>query len=205
MVSVLNRVLHVDPRAPDPRAARQAADCLARGGLVILPTDTVYGVAADPRVPGAEEALYRAKQRPADKAVARLAWSTDQVTGCGAQLNAAARRLAARYWPGPLTLVLPAPGGECGFRVPDHAVCLAVLQAAGTPLAVSSANRSGAAPAVTAEDAVRQLGEAAALTLDAGRVPGGEPSTVLRVAGEHVEILREGAISGPELLNWARG
>lgn len=184
---------------------RKAVACLARGELVILPTDTVYGLAADPRVAGAEDALCRAKQRPREKAIARLAVDAEQVAGSGADIGKVGRRLANRYWPGPLTLVLRVPGGSGGFRVPDHPLCLAVLRAAGAPLAVTSANLSGAPAAVTAAEAVRQLGDAAALTLDAGPARAGVASSVVRVTGEHVEILREGAISGPDILRTAKG
>ena len=201
----MNRVLIVDPGRPEEAAVRAAVACLARGALLILPTDTVYGLAANPRVPGAEARLFLAKRRPEEKAVARLAADPEQVLACGAVLGAAGARLAARYWPGPLTLVLPVAGGTCGFRVPDHPVCLAVLRAAGTPLAVTSANRSGKPAAVTAADAMQQLRTSAGLALDAGPAPGGVPSSVVRVRGEHIEILREGAISGPDLLSTAEG
>ena len=201
----MKRVLNVDPGRPDTLAVRKAAACLTCGELVILPTDTVYGLAADPRAPGALEALYRAKRRPREKEIARLALSADQVAGCGADIGAAGRRLADRYWPGPLTLVLRVPGGKCGYRVPDHPVCLEVLRAAGAPLAVTSANLSGASPAVTASEAMEQLGAAASLALDAGPAPGGVPRSVVSVSGERIEILREGAISGRELLSAARG
>lgn len=205
MDSGLSRVLKVNPERPEDSAVREAAECLARGGLLILPTDTVYGLAADPRVPGAEDRLYEAKRRPAEKAIPRLASDARQVSGSGAVLGGKGRRLAERYWPGPLTLVLAVPGGTCGFRVPDHATCLAVLRAVGAPLAVTSANLSGAPEARTAEDAVRSLCEQVELALDAGPAPGGVASSVVRVIGEHVEILREGAISGPELLKTAEG
>ena len=116
----------------------------------MLPTDTVYGVAADPRVPAAVERLYAVKGRDARKPVPLLVTGVDEAERRGAIMGRRARRLAERYWPGPLTLVLPTGTGTEGFRVPDHAVTLAVLRAAGGGLRVTSANRSGAPAACDA-------------------------------------------------------
>jgi tRNA threonylcarbamoyl adenosine modification protein (Sua5/YciO/YrdC/YwlC family) len=193
-------MLRVDPRQPDPDVVGAAVAALARGDLVILPTETVYGVAADPRAPGAVEKIFPAKGRSPDKAVTLLAADEDQVRRQGAEFPPAARALAARYWPGPLTLVLKAGREFVGFRVPAHAVALDVLRKAGSVLAVTSANRSGEPPARVAADAARALGSAVALSLDAGPSAGGVPSTVVRVDDARVDILREGAISSREIL-----
>lgn len=162
---------------------------------MIVPTETVYGLAADLRSDGAVERLYRAKGRSDGKPIARLAASVEQVRAQGAVLSAAAERLAAAFWPGPLTLVLGTPCGDAGFRVPDYRVTLDLLARMGTVLAATSANRSGEPDALTAEDAVRAVGGDAALVLDAGRSPGGVPSTVVRVDEDRVTILRPGAIA----------
>lgn len=199
------RVLAVDAGRPDPGAIAQAVAALRRGDLVVVPTETVYGVAADPRVPGALAKLRGAKGRPADKPIARLVPDLASARAEGAALGVAAERLARRFWPGPLTLVARSPGGAVGYRVPDHAVTLLVLRAAGAALAVTSANLSGEAPAVTASQAVASLGEHVALVLDAGPSPGGVPSTVVRADGERVEILREGAIGRERILAVAGG
>ena len=113
--------------------------------------------------------------------------------------------LARRFWPGPLTLVLSTPHGFRGFRVPKYAVTLALLRSVGRVLAVTSANRSGEPPTVTAQEAAEAVGGRVSVVLDAGRSPGGVPSTVVRVDGEKVEILREGAITRNEIMRVVRG
>ncbi|OQW98094.1 MAG: threonylcarbamoyl-AMP synthase [Verrucomicrobia bacterium A1] len=188
------RILRVDPHNPDEGAVRAAVAALAAGRLVILPTETVYGLCADPRNEAAMAALCTAKGRPEEKKCARLVAGLDPLLRAGAILCPTARALAARFWPGPLTLVLDTPGGPEGFRWPDHAVALAVLRAFGGPLVATSANRSGEAPALTAPDAVAALGDAVEVVLDSGPVPGGVPSAVVRIHDGQVEVLRAGAI-----------
>jgi len=187
------RILSLRP-GQEAAAIRTAAALLRGGRLVVVPTDTVYGVAADPRAPGAEQRLAAAKARDPAKPVALLAPDLDSVRAGGARLTAADERLAAAFWPGPLTLVLPTPGGPEGFRVPDHRIMLALLREVGGLLRVSSANLSGEPPALTAAEAARALGAAVAVVLDAGPAPGGAPSTVVKTEEGAVRILRAGAI-----------
>jgi L-threonylcarbamoyladenylate synthase len=191
-------------RASDHRSLAVAAAALAAGGIVGLPTETVYGVGVIPR-PEALQALLAAKQRPVDKGIALLIDDLDQVDDL-VVVGAAARRLAERFWPGPLTLVLPlrrpelAPEALTGgrdtlaLRIPDHAVPRALARELG-PLAVSSANRSGEPDARTAEALVVSLGLSLAVVIDDGPVRGGVPSSVVAVdARGRVAVLREGAI-----------
>lgn len=192
-------LLPVDPRNPDRQSVGRAVAALREGALIILPTDTVYGVAADPRVPAAVERLFAAKGRDRDKPIPFLADDIHRVEKTGAELGRAGRRLAKRYWPGPLTLVLRTRDVFEGFRVPDHAVSRAVLRAAGSALRVTSANRSGEPPARTAREAVMALGRSVALALDAGSAPLGKASTVVKIEGEKVHVLREGALSSAEI------
>ncbi len=199
------RILGLDPFRPDPGPIGEAAAALTRGVLVIVPTETVYGLAADPRFPGAETAIYAAKRRLDNKPVTLFAAGLEQVKARGAVLGRAGEKLARTFWPGPLTLVVETPDGPTGFRVPDHAVPLALLRKVGSVLAVTSANRSGEPPALTAEAAVAALGSSVAVVLNAGPSPGGVPSTVVRVDGEKVQILRDGAISGEEIRRAAEG
>lgn len=190
------RMLPVAAQAPDPAVVEEAVRVLRAGGLVVLPTETVYGVAADPRQPAALQRLFQAKGRDDGKPVARLAASAAQVAAQGIELSGLAGRLAARFWPGPLTMVLEGPEGPVGYRVPDHAVPLAVLRAFGAPIAATSANRSGQPDAVNAAEAAEALGTAVDLILDAGPAPGAVPSTVVRIArGKRFEILRAGALA----------
>lgn len=172
---------------------------LRRGELVILPTDTVYGMAADPGVPGAEERLCRAKHRAANKPMALLAANVHQVQAFQAELGIIGHALAKRYWPGALTMVLKTGTTWEGFRVPDHPVTLAILKATGGVLRVTSANLSGEAPALTAPAAVAALGPVIELAVDAGRAPGGMPSTVVKIEHGRCDVLREGAIPASEI------
>ena len=178
---------------------RRAAEALRNGSMVIMPTDTVYGVAVDPRVAGAEEKIFIAKSRDRGKPIPLLASGLDQVKRYGAELGVLERKLAKKFWPGPLTLVLRVGAREEGFRVPDHDVALELLRAVGGILRVTSANLSGEPPALTAEEAIRSLGDHVDVVLDAGKALGETPSTVVRIVDGRVVILREGAISAGEL------
>ena len=190
---------------PDACVVDEVVSTLRRGALVILPTDTVYGVAADPGtpcapgMPGAEERLLRVKRRPDNKPIALLAADTHQVEVTLAELGVIGHALADRYWPGALTMVLKTGATWEGFRVPNHPVTLAILKAMGGVLRVTSANMSGEAPALTAAAAVAALGSAIALVVDAGPAPGGVPSTVVKIGCGRCDILREGAIPGAEI------
>jgi len=175
----------------------RAVAALRAGNLVVLPTETVYGLAADPRFLGR---LFAAKARDSGKPIAYLAPEISWFEELGADFTSAhARALAAAFWPGPLTLAVPGRGGWMGCRIPNHPAMLAVLRSFGGVLAVTSANRSGGAAARTAAEALAELGSEVAVALDAGPSPGGVPSTVVRVDGMKLEIIREGAISAARL------
>jgi tRNA threonylcarbamoyl adenosine modification protein (Sua5/YciO/YrdC/YwlC family) len=193
-------IIPVSATRPEPAAIRQAVKMLHAGHLVIVPTETVYGLAADPAVKGAEDRIYDAKTRDRGKPIPMMAASVDAVVKFGARLSPAARRLAKRYWPGPLTLVLPCGDQTEGFRVPDHAVTQAVLKAAGGVLRVTSANLSGEPAAVDAATAVAALGNRVALVLDAGPSTLGQESTVVEATGKKLRLLREGAIPAEQIL-----
>ena len=195
----MEKIRRVDLRHPAPQFLTEAVAALRRGGLVLVPTETVYGLAADDHNPAALERLYAAKGRPQDKPIALLAADVSELERHGAKLTPTARRLAEKFWPGPLTLVLDSPAGWIGFRIPDHPVMLALLRAWGGVLAVTSANRSGEPPATTATAALAALEPFIALALDAGPANGGVPSTVVKVDGARVEILRVGAIPEEKL------
>ena len=192
-------LIRVDPVRPAPEAIAAAADVLRRGGVAILPTDTVYGIAADPLAAGAEQRIYAAKGRDAGKPIPLLVSDISDVARWGAVIGRRGRALARRYWPGPLTLVLRTGEGFEGFRVPNHPVTLAVLKAAGGILRVTSANRSGAPAARDAAAARAALGAHVDLVLDAGPAPLGLESTVVREEGEDVRVLREGAIPARDI------
>ena len=183
-------------KADAPEAVEEAAAALGRGELVAFPTDTVYGLAA-----GHDHVrkLYVAKDRPKDKRIPVLLSDAANLEA-SALVTSAARALAARFWPGPLTLVLVAPRrGTIAFRVPDNTVARRLIAASGGGLPVTSANRSGQPDAKTAQEVLDQLDGRVALVLDGGPVSGGVPSTVVDCTAEQIKILREGAISAAEI------
>ena len=168
------------------------ADILNGGGVAVIPTDTVYGLAAHPAHADAVERLYSIKGREKRKKIALLAADAMAVEAFGGHLPPKARELAELYWPGALTLV---SGGE-GFRVPDHDWARRLLSACGGVLRVTSANLSGQRPATDAPKALADVGLSADIVADDGVSPGGVPSTVVQVGdGGELEVLRKGAIS----------
>jgi tRNA threonylcarbamoyl adenosine modification protein (Sua5/YciO/YrdC/YwlC family) len=184
----------VSVRTDESDAVRLAVEALASGLLVVLPTDTVYGLAADPRLQGAEDRLRAAKGREPDKPIPILAADVEAVASAGVSMNTLERRLAAAFWPGPLTLVLEIGTRQEGFRVPDCAVTRRILKACGGLLRVTSANLSGEDPARTAAEAATALAGRVAMVLDNGPSPGGTPSSVVRVLDGRLVVIREGAI-----------
>lgn len=187
----------------DPRSIPLALTVLKRGGLIAFPTDTVYGVAAlASYVPGIDN-LFVAKGRDNTKAIAVLIGHLNQLDQVALELNEAASRLIARFWPGALTVVvqrhpdLPSilsPLPTIGVRMPDYAYTLNLINQSG-PLATTSANLSGQPDALTAVDALEQLGSRIDLILDGGAAPGAVPSTVVDCTASQPIILRQGAIS----------
>jgi L-threonylcarbamoyladenylate synthase len=177
-----------------------AVAALRAGDLVVLPTDTVYGLAAHPDLPAAIARVYAVKERPAEKALPLLVESATQAaTVCA--VSPLAERLMARFWPGGLTLVLPThrEPGTLALRMPDHPVPLALIRALGAPLATTSANRSGQPSCTTAAAVRTQLPAGYAVLIDAGPSPGGRDSTVLDLASSPPRVLRPGAIATAEL------
>ncbi len=189
--------------ADSPEAFQEALKVLKQGGLVAFPTDTVYGLGALAFDGQAVARIYRAKGRTREKAIPVLLPAVDQLEAVARDLPEAARRLARRFWPGPLTLVVPkrpelppevSATDTVGVRVPDHREALHLLRLAG-PMAVTSANRSGGASACTAEEVLAALEGRIDLILDGGRTPGGIPSTVVDCTSPGLKVLREGPLS----------
>ncbi len=192
----MSEIIPVNAKRPEPELIRRACALLEAGELVVVPTETVYGIACDP---AHLEKLYAAKERDRGKPIARLAASLEQVEALGAKFGTQGLALAKKYWPGPLTLVLDTPEGPTGFRVPAHEVPLALARAFGRPVALTSANKSGGADAVSAQEAFQALEKSVALFLDASECPGKIPSTVVRCSEDGIKILREGAVSKAEI------
>lgn len=182
------------------RGVTAAAAALKRGELVVLPTESVYGLAADPFSTKAMRALREAKGRGDDLPVGVLVGAVRTVDGLASGVTAEGRALIEAFWPGPLTLVVREqptlawdnPGSHVSLRMPLHPVTLAVLAAAG-PLAVTSAQRSGSVPPRTCADAEEQFGSAVALYLDAGPATEEAASSIVDLVAEPPVLLREGA------------
>jgi L-threonylcarbamoyladenylate synthase len=201
--------------ATDPEARQRAAAALEQGLVVAVPTDTVYGIAARIDRPEGIARLFALKGRRREVAIAVLVVDEGQAAAMGL-VSPAARRLAAAFWPGPLTIVVERPptgaggagepaaadiGGDgltIGIRVPDHPALLALLCKTG-PLATTSANRSGLPTPADVEGVAALFGAGAALYLDGGPSADGAASTVVRDDGGALTVLREGPIGAEEL------
>nr|WP_227463647.1 L-threonylcarbamoyladenylate synthase [Nocardioides lijunqiniae] len=185
-------------------AVSAASVAIQQGRLVVIPTDTVYGVAADAFDADAVKGLLAAKGRGREMPPPVLVSAASTLDALAVRVPGYARALVEELWPGPLTLVchmqtslrwdLGDTRGTVAVRMPDHPVALELLERTG-PLAVSSANRTGMPAATDAEQAEEMLGDAVELVVDAGESPGGEASTIVDVTGTQGRILRRGALS----------
>ena len=187
----------------DPIAIRRAMEILRADGLVVFPTDTVYGVAAWVTSARGIDRLYEAKGRDATKAIPVLLGAPEQLPLVAINLPPHAQKLAAAFWPGAMTLVVPRHPGlpanlsqtdTVGVRMPDHPFALDLLRQAG-PLATTSANLSGGPNPQTAQEALAQLDGRVELVIDGGACPGGLPSTVVDATRPELAILRQGPLT----------
>jgi tRNA threonylcarbamoyl adenosine modification protein (Sua5/YciO/YrdC/YwlC family) len=210
--------------AEDARdVVHRAVQALAEGQLVALPTETVYGLAASACRADAVDRLIRAKGRPTGQPFALAIKSAEEATDFVPDLTPLARRLARRCWPGPVTLVvdnqhkeglteqLPrkvrevvVPNGTIGLRVPANEMAQDILRMLTGPIVLTSANRTGGADAVTAEEVVRGVGDDVAMVLDDGPCRYGQPSSVVRIKNNHFEVLREGVVGAATLRRLSR-
>lgn len=201
--------IRVDPTAPDPAAMARAADIIRAGGIVAFPTETVYGLGADALNPAAVQRIFDAKGRPSFNPLIVHVPDAAAARAVVADWPEAADRAADAFWPGPLTLVLPkrpevpdsvtAGLPTVAVRVPAHPVALALLGAAGVPVAAPSANRFTRISPTTAGHVARGLGDAVDLILDGGATPYGIESTVIDLTTDPARILRPGVIGIHEL------
>lgn len=194
--------------ANNPESLTRALQILQQGGLVAFATDTVYGLGARAFDPKAISRIYQVKERSRESPIPVLIACSAELPNVAMNLSSTARRLAAHFWPGPVTLVVwrnPSLHDEIsglltvGVRVPDHPSTQALLEAAG-PLAVTSANRSGRPNACTVEEVLEDLGGRIDLLIDDGRTPGGIPSTVVDCTQSTPKILRGGPINEEDIL-----
>jgi len=193
----------------DPGSLDLALQVLRSGRLVVFPTDTLYGLGCDPYNAAALASIYAAKNRPALKALPVLIGEPDQLHSLVKHVPPKAARLIARYWPGPLTLVLPknpllpqepTPYPGLAVRLPDQPFARALLRAAG-PLAVTSANISARENPQDAQEVRAQLEGRVDLILDGGRLRGGTGSTIIDCLGSQPKLLREGPVPFEEILD----
>ena len=194
----------------DAEAIEQAARIICAGGVVAMPTDTLYGLAADPFRADAVARVFAVKGRHAERALPLIAADTAQVEQLIGELPPMAVALAARFWPGPLTLLLAAPAalapdvaggtGRVGVRVPAHETARALCRACGTVLTATSANVSGDPASADPDEVERTIGERVDVLLDAGRTAGGRPSTVVDATGAAPRLVRAGAVAWNEVL-----
>jgi L-threonylcarbamoyladenylate synthase len=196
-------VYQISPDVPDEAIIASAGEVLRSGGVVAYPTDTLYGLAVDPRRADAVERLYAAKGRDASVAIPLIAASIEQASEV-AVLGERERRLARAFWPGPLTIVMPARpvvsasllagGTTVAIRVPSHAVARELCRTFDFPVTATSANKSGQQPAASAHDVVASFVTGIDLLLDAGAAQGGPPSTIVEIAASGPRLVRRGAV-----------
>jgi len=201
------RVVILDQAAP--RAIEWTAERIADGGVVAIPTDTVYGIAASLAHPASIERIYEIKGRQESQPLPVLVSSIDALSHL-VQLEDAVVPLLNAFWPGPLTVVLPAatrlpdrvrgPGDKIGVRLPNHYIAIEVIEKAGGAVACTSANRSGEPPALNASDVAESMGAELDLILDGGVAQGGVASTVVAIDGLTLRFIREGAISMTDVI-----
>lgn len=205
----MGKILSINTEEEIKTALKAAADVLLRGGVAAIPTDTVYGFAALVHDEKAIERLYRIKERSHNKSIAVLLGDAVQAHEVAHEFPAKAQRLADKYWPGALTIIIRKKTGLpadltsndlVGLRIPDHEFTRDLIRLTG-PLAVTSANISGQPPAKSIAEFTDELGDQLDIIIDGGPSRGGVPSSVINCDADPATILREGAISGKDLLS----
>lgn len=200
--------LTINPSNPDLDALQPAIEALRGGRVIAYPTDTLYGLGADPRNLAAVDTVFHIKGRGEQQPLPLIAASLEQARTVG-QFDDTSTRLAERFWPGPLTLVLsqafPLASGVAqretvAVRVPDHLVARTIAGALGFPITSTSANRSGAPPSATAREVIDRLGADLFLIVDAGATKGGLPSTIVDVSSGAPRLVRAGAVAWDRVL-----
>ena len=190
------RIFRINSQQPEKEKIRIAAQVLRNGGLAIIPTETVYGVAADMRNAGAINRLYRIKQRPKDKPFSLHIDDKEKVEDFAVNLNREAFKLIDKFWPGPLTLVLPGKDNRTvGLRMPDNNIALELIVTVGAALVCPSANLSGRAAPTNLDEAMRDLGNEVEVAIDGGKTRFGIESTVVDLTKRSYTIQRQGALS----------
>jgi len=201
----VSRIRSIDGRRPDPDLLRLAATIVRGGGVIVYPTDTVYGIGATATDAAAVERVLAVKGRPSGKPLLVVVHTREAMALVAEKVPPEAEAVMNAFWPGPLTIVVRAREdlpraltggtGTVGIRIPSHPVTLRLLEVLGLPLVSTSANRSGSTVAPTVASIEAQLGEEIDLYLDAGLLPPSPPSTVLDLSGDLPRMVREGAVA----------
>jgi tRNA threonylcarbamoyl adenosine modification protein (Sua5/YciO/YrdC/YwlC family) len=198
-------ILKINPEKPEEKLLVQAAKVIKDGGLVIVPTETVYGIAANSQNKTALERLDRIKNRPGEKHYSLHIGDKEKLVEYAKDIPVAAFKLMEKFWPGPLTMVLRAPDNSTiGIRLPDNAILRRIINLSGVPVVCPSANISGRPAPATCSDALKDLNGLVDLAIDAGQTHLGVESTVVDLTADPVRILREGAIKKEGVLNAAK-
>ena len=208
-------ILKVDPVNPESEKIARVAVLIREGKVIAIPTDTVYGLAADPLHSAAVERIFAIKRRPPDAPVLVLVDSAEMAVSLAANVPSSFQALAKRFWPGPLTIVVEASNeipeivtantGRLGMRLPKAPIARALIQAVGGPVTATSANLSGEKECRSAAEVEANLGEELPLILDGGASGPGLPSTVVSLDGSGWRIIREGAVGRAELAAFFAG
>jgi L-threonylcarbamoyladenylate synthase len=202
-------LLKISPENPDPAALRYAAAFIRRGELVAIPTDTFYGIAADPFNLSAVDQIYRVKGRPETRALPILVNTTTQAVALSRDVPYTFHRLAAKFWPGPLTLLVEASSGvplkvtahtgNVALRWPKSAIVNALIDLIKGPITGTSGNISGQPACASAIDLLEQMGDRLPLIIDAGATPGNLASTIVKLEGDDWAMMREGVITEQQI------
>ncbi|MBI2545401.1 MAG: threonylcarbamoyl-AMP synthase [Candidatus Aenigmarchaeota archaeon] len=203
------KVLKINPNRPEEKLLKLASHILKNDGLVVYPTDTLYGLGANALSKEAIKKVYKVKGRDFKNPLSISFYSIDHAKKY-VHFNSTAMKLAKKFLPGPLTIVLPMKfnfpsqlthgSGKVGIRIPDNKIILDLIKIAGFPITSTSANISGAIECSTAEQAANQIGKKVGLILDGGRCKIKKPSTVVEILDEKIIVLREGAIKTKTIL-----
>lgn len=194
------KIIKIDPLDPKQEYLEEAASAISSGGLVIIPTETVYGIAANMLDINAVTKLSEIKKRPKDKPFSLLIGRKDMIDNYAVDISVRAYKLIEKFWPGPLTLVLKSKSnGTIGMRMPDNEIALRVLNLANVPVVCPSANLSGSPAPVDFESAIKGFNGLVDLAIDAGRVELGVESSVVDLSEDKINILREAAIKRNEI------
>lgn len=194
------RVVQIDPQQPKEEYLQEAAEILAKGGLVIIPTETVYGIAANSLNPQTIKRLYTIKKRPQEKPFSLHIDKKEKIEEFACDIPVSAYKLIARFWPGPLTIVLKSKDGQTiGLRMPDDEIALEIIKRSNVPVVCPSANLSGNPAPKDFSQAIKDLDGLVDFAIDAGPTRLGIESTVVDLTKKPEEVLREGAIKKEDI------